>query len=205
MRYKDNPRRLNYLLWVEDLLGLLPDSDALRAGLDIGAGASAVYSLLGAAHFKWRMVSTEADSSNFEAATENVQNNKLNSSVKIIKVVKSDIFLKAFESNQDFDFSMCNPPFYTKEKKFKDEDIAGIESEVKTNGGEVELKRGRFGSYIEHKKLRASLPRGTEMSDVTLEQAIALLKEKYANSTKKKKSTKKVSTGEKKVSKSRKK
>ncbi len=72
------------------------------------------------------------------------------------------------------------------------------------NGGEVELKRGRFGSYIEHKKLRASLPRGTEMSDVTLEQAIALLKEKAANSTKKKKSTKKVSTGEKKVSKSRK-
>ena len=72
------------------------------------------------------------------------------------------------------------------------------------NGGEIELKRGRFGSYIEHKKLRASLPRGTEMSDVTLEQAIALLKEKYANSTKRKKSTKKVSTGEKKVSKSRK-
>ena len=136
---------------MEDLLGLLPDGDAQRAGLDIGAGASAVYSLLGAAHFKWSMVSTEADSSNFEAAMENVKDNKLNSSVEIIKVDKSDIFLKAFEMNQDFDFSMCNPPFYTKEKKFKDENIAGIESEVKTIGGEVEFVKKMITESSENK------------------------------------------------------
>ena len=59
------------------------------------------------------------------------------------------------------------------------------------DGGDVELKRGRFGSYVEHKKLRASLPRGTEMSDVTLEQAITLLQEKAANPPKPKKATKK--------------
>ena len=55
------------------------------------------------------------------------------------------------------------------------------------DGGEVELKRGRFGSYVEHKKLRASLPRGIEMSDITLEQAIALLQDKAASPAKKKK------------------
>ncbi|MDC0394739.1 type I DNA topoisomerase, partial [Alphaproteobacteria bacterium] len=49
---------------------------------------------------------------------------------------------------------------------------AGRTLGVHPDGGDVELKRGRFGSYVEHKKLRASLPRGTEMSDVTLEQAI---------------------------------
>ncbi len=54
------------------------------------------------------------------------------------------------------------------------------------DGGEVELKRGRFGSYVEHKKLRASLPRGIEMSDITLEQAIALLQDKAASPAKKK-------------------
>ena len=59
------------------------------------------------------------------------------------------------------------------------------------DGGDVELKRGRFGSYVEHKKLRASLPRGTEMSDVTLEQAITLLQEKAANPPKPKKASKK--------------
>ena len=51
--------------------------------------------------------------------------------------------------------------------------------------------RDRFGSYVEHKKLRASLPRGTEMSDVTLEQAITLLQEKAANPPKPKKAAKK--------------
>ena len=72
------------------------------------------------------------------------------------------------------------------------------------DGGEVELKRGRFGSYIEHKKFRASLPRGIEMNDVTLEQAIALLQERAANPAKKKKSGKKASTKRKTVKKSEK-
>ena len=53
------------------------------------------------------------------------------------------------------------------------------------DGGDVELKRGRFGSYVEHKRFRASLPRGTEMIDVTLEQAISLLQERAANPPKK--------------------
>ncbi|GIS14706.1 MAG: hypothetical protein CM15mP117_01380 [Alphaproteobacteria bacterium] len=70
------------------------------------------------------------------------------------------------------------------------------------DGGEVELKRGRFGSYVEHKKLRASLPRGIEMSDVTLEQAIALLQDKAASPPKKKKSGKKSSTKKKTTTKS---
>ena len=59
------------------------------------------------------------------------------------------------------------------------------------DGGDVELKRGRFGSYVEHKKFRASLPRGTEMSDITLEQAVTLLQEKAANPPKPKKASKK--------------
>ncbi len=59
------------------------------------------------------------------------------------------------------------------------------------DGGDVELKRGRFGSYVEYKKLRASLPRGTEMSEVSLEQAITLLQEKMLNPPKTKKGAKK--------------
>ncbi len=65
------------------------------------------------------------------------------------------------------------------------------------DGGEIELKRGRFGSYIEHKKLRASLPRGIEMSDVTLELAITLLQERSANPPKKKRAGKKASVKKK--------
>ena len=48
------------------------------------------------------------------------------------------------------------------------------------SGGEVHLKAGRFGPYVEHNKLRATLPRGTDMTEVELRQAIELLAAKAA-------------------------
>ena len=48
------------------------------------------------------------------------------------------------------------------------------------SGGEVHLKAGRFGPYVEHNKLRATLPRGTDMTEVELLQAIELLAAKAA-------------------------
>ena len=48
------------------------------------------------------------------------------------------------------------------------------------SGGEVHLKAGRFGPYVEHNKLRATLPRGTDMTEVELPQAIELLAAKAA-------------------------
>ncbi|MFC0410602.1 type I DNA topoisomerase [Roseomonas elaeocarpi] len=42
----------------------------------------------------------------------------------------------------------------------------------------VEIRRGRFGPYAQHGQTVASLPRGVEVEDFTLEQAVALLAEK---------------------------
>ena len=58
------------------------------------------------------------------------------------------------------------------------------------DGGEVHLKAGRFGPYVEHNKLRATLPRGTDMTAVDLEQAVALLAAKAAKPITKKKAAK---------------
>ena len=71
------PSRLNYLLWVEDLLTLLPDTAGDILGLDVGTGASAVYPLLAAKHLGWRMVATESDQENFTAALDNITRNNL--------------------------------------------------------------------------------------------------------------------------------
>ena len=59
------------------------------------------------------------------------------------------------------------------------------------DGGTVELKRGRFGAYVEHNKLRAPIKRGTEMVDVTLEIALELLLAKAAKGPSTKKAAKK--------------
>ena len=53
-------------------------------------------------------------------------------------------------------------------------------------GGTVEMKRGRFGPYVEHNKLRAPVPRGTDMETVTLEMGLEWLAKKAAAPAKKK-------------------
>eukprot|EP01083_Nonionella_stella_P289112 983932_1 len=40
-------QRLNYILWVEDLLALSPKSSETVRGIDIGTGASCIFPLLG--------------------------------------------------------------------------------------------------------------------------------------------------------------
>ena len=42
----------------------------------------------------------------------------------------------------------------------------------------IAVRKGRFGPYVQHGKTVANLPRGVMMEEVTLEEAVALLKEK---------------------------
>jgi len=54
-------------------------------------------------------------------------------------------------------------------------------------GGQVHVKAGRFGPYVEHDKLRATLGKAHDMAEITLETAIKILAAKLAKggSTKK--------------------
>ena len=58
------------------------------------------------------------------------------------------------------------------------------------DGGEVHLKRGRFGPYFEHNKLRAPMPKTLQMDSVTLTEALEILSVKAAQPTKKTKAKK---------------
>ena len=146
------PSRMNYLLWVEDLLSLLSPAPAPVSGLDIGAGAAAVYPLLGVSHFRWRMAATEASSDNFEAASNNLRNNKLDKDIRLLKVDKSDIFNNVFSKcENNFDFSMCNPPFYNHDKEFVEEKTVGSDLELITNGGEVEFVKKMISESCQNK------------------------------------------------------
>jgi len=80
------PSRLNYLLWVEDLLSTLPkqineSADQEVRGLDIGTGATAVYPLLATKHLGWSMVGTEASLESLATAKANVARNDLGGKV----------------------------------------------------------------------------------------------------------------------------
>ena len=45
-------------------------------------------------------------------------------------------------------------------------------------GGIVEIKSGRFGSYVQYKNLRASIPKNQKSDEFTLDLAINLIKER---------------------------
>jgi DNA topoisomerase-1 len=46
------------------------------------------------------------------------------------------------------------------------------------DGADVMVRKGRFGPYAQHGKTVANLPRGTEIADITLDEAVALLAER---------------------------
>ncbi|HZZ63050.1 MAG TPA: type I DNA topoisomerase [Roseiarcus sp.] len=45
-------------------------------------------------------------------------------------------------------------------------------------GGSVSVKQGRFGAYVNHGKINATIPRGTDPASLTLGDALALIKAK---------------------------
>ncbi len=93
--------RLNYILWVEDLLNLSSpsstgdssssDSSSLSnkiiRGLDIGCGASCIYPLLGASLLNWHFVGIDVTSEAVEWAQKNVgMNMQLKDLIEVRKV-----------------------------------------------------------------------------------------------------------------------
>ena len=55
-----------------------------------------------------------------------------------------------------------------------------------TEGGPIQVLDGRYGPYIAHNKVYANVPKGTEPTAVTVDQAVALLAERAAKGPSKK-------------------
>lgn len=140
------PLCLNYILWIEDLLGALEPSERKPLGIDIGTGNVCIYSLLGARK-GWKMYATEMDPFNYKNAVTNVNKNNLNDLISV-KLVENhnQILLGAIDENLNYDFCMCNPPFFDYNEKpvnrtFRRPQVDAVASNVKTEvcseGGEI--------------------------------------------------------------------
>ncbi len=66
------------------------------------------------------------------------------------------------------------------------------------DGGAVTVRDGRYGPYVNHAKINATLPKDATPQDVTLEQALEMIAKKAASPAKKKKPTAKKKTATKK-------
>ncbi|CAD7011755.1 unnamed protein product [Ceratitis capitata] len=100
------PLRLNYILWLEDLITSLKLADTADVrGIDIGCGSSCIYTLLGARKNSWHMYALESNDVNLEFARSNVKCNNLEHLVEIFKQTnKLIIFKDFFDSKPNVNF-----------------------------------------------------------------------------------------------------
>ncbi|XP_055376277.1 U6 small nuclear RNA (adenine-(43)-N(6))-methyltransferase [Condylostylus longicornis] len=144
------PLRLNYILWMEDLINFFNLTKV--EGIDIGCGGAAIYSILAARKNYWKMIGLEADQENVDFATLNIKKNNLEELVYIFQQMNDVIFKDLFELEQNmtrkFTFCMCNPPFYEhqdnlpqnrqyRKRKAPRNEATGKFAELVCDGGEV--------------------------------------------------------------------
>ncbi|KAG5212908.1 hypothetical protein JEQ12_008694 [Ovis aries] len=98
------PLRLNYIHWVRR-------SDR---GIDIGAGESCIYPLLGTTLNGWYFLATEVNDTCFNYAKKNVEQNNLCDPIKVVEVPQKTLLMGTLKGGSQiiYDFCTCNPPFF---------------------------------------------------------------------------------------------
>lgn len=88
-------------------------------GLDIGTGASAIYTLLLlATRPSWRMCATDTDKKSFDYAARNLALNNMLTRTTLLQTTPSmplmplPSLLGTHDDNEYLDFTICNPPFF---------------------------------------------------------------------------------------------
>ncbi|KAI0665371.1 S-adenosyl-L-methionine dependent methyltransferase [Trametes maxima] len=141
------PNRLNYILWIEDVmdatsLSLDCSPGGAARGLDIGTGASAIYPLLGCAvRSNWTFTGTEINELSLRSATKNVNTNGLGSRVSVVPADSSGPILSPlFQEDRFYDFTMCNPPFYSsRDEVFRSAEAKELGPNAVCTGADVEM------------------------------------------------------------------
>ncbi len=134
------PGRLEYLLHIQEFLSekFNIDKNTKLRGLDIGTGANGIYCILGLQHFNWTMVGAECDAKSVEIAKANMQHTKsLKNKIEIRhQANKSFLFKTIIHSEEQFDFTVCNPPFHSS----KEEAFRGSQRKLNNLGHEFDKK-----------------------------------------------------------------
>ncbi|KAI2804895.1 Methyltransferase-like protein 16 [Blomia tropicalis] len=123
------PMRINYLLWVEDLLQISQKNTKEEpiVGLDIGTGCCAIFPLLGVKLNKnWSFIATEIDETNMNYAKMNIDSNNYSHRIKLFGNSTDKMFLH-LDTTQigKVHFVMTNPPFFSDQfnDSFSDDEI----------------------------------------------------------------------------------
>ena len=136
------PGRADYLHYIADVLaeqnsGVIPTEANVKI-LDIGTGANCIYPIIGHQEYGWSFVGTEIDKP-AKLTAENIINHnpELKDLIKIrLQENKRNIFKGIIQADEQFDFTICNPPFHNSREAATE----GTKRKLKNLGKTVENK-----------------------------------------------------------------
>ncbi len=112
------PGRADYIHQVADLLaasnnGKIPTGSNIKC-LDIGTGANCIYPIIGNYEYGWSFTGSDIDPVAIDAAKAIVKlNPELKGKVELrLQLNANDIFRGIIHKGEQFDVSICNPPFH---------------------------------------------------------------------------------------------
>lgn len=145
------PNRWNYVSWIHALLDSTSqeyshwyDPERKVVGLDIGTGASAIYTMLCLkSRSNWTMCATDVDKKSFESAARNLTINNMITRTKLLQTIDTQPLIPLqYLGVGKLDFTICNPPFFSDETDMR-QSLRGEGKASKPNatctGAEVEM------------------------------------------------------------------
>lgn len=113
------PSRAEYIHIINDLIKKIPNQTDVIKGLDIGVGTNCIFPILGNSIYGWKFKGTDVDENAISFAKLNIkQNPRIDKHVTIVhQNDKSHIFKGIINDEEDFQFSVCNPPFYSSKEE----------------------------------------------------------------------------------------
>lgn len=159
------PSRVDYIHHIADLMG----SKNTCKGLDIGVGANCIYPLLASRIYKWNMVGTDISEASVEIAKQNALKSQTESDIDIrLQPTPANIFEGIIRTDEYFDFTICNPPFFSSEEEAQKatmqknkrlhlgkntaRNFGGISNELWCNGGEALFVKRMIKQSVAFKK-----------------------------------------------------
>lgn len=153
------PGRIDYIHYIADLLDSIEPDKNVRM-LDIGTGANGIYPLLASSVYDWECVATDISKTSLDNVAKVLKSNSaLKSRISLrLQHDKHKMFEGVVLPQEQFDISVCNPPFHasaeealrgsqrkvTNLSKGKAEsknkpllNFGGMENELWCNGGEA--------------------------------------------------------------------
>lgn len=132
------PGRADYIHYISDLI----QHDHSVKVLDIGTGANCIYPIIGTQSYNWDFRATDIDPKAIKSAKSIVDSNEnLKNRIEIVlQENKSNIFKGIIKPDDNFDITMCNPPFYASLKEAEDSNRRKVKnlgiSESRNFGGQ---------------------------------------------------------------------